>query len=107
MDIQAKPAATGPLPPDRTPGSGKPVNSWNEWDPLEEVIVGRLDGAVIPPSWKIGNASRWRPLCRAPHHTSCWQPPVDSTQLQWLRRSSPGHTHTGRGLKNRHTTHVS
>src|SRR5258708_20973254 len=27
-----------------------PVNSWNEWDPLEEVIVGRLDGAVVPPS---------------------------------------------------------
>ena len=26
-----------------------PVNSWNEWDPLEEVIVGRLDGATIPP----------------------------------------------------------
>ncbi len=26
-----------------------PVNSWNEWDPLEEVIVGRLEGAVIPP----------------------------------------------------------
>ncbi|HYZ41340.1 MAG TPA: hypothetical protein VE687_12055, partial [Stellaceae bacterium] len=26
-----------------------PVNSWNEWDPLEEVIVGRLDGAVVPP----------------------------------------------------------
>ena len=26
-----------------------PVNSWNEWDPLEEVIVGHLDGAVIPP----------------------------------------------------------
>lgn len=25
-----------------------PVNSYNEWDPLEEVIVGRLDGAVIP-----------------------------------------------------------
>ena len=28
------------------------VNSFNEWDPLEEVIVGRLDGAVIPP-WHI------------------------------------------------------
>jgi glycine amidinotransferase len=27
-----------------------PVNSHNEWDPLEEVIVGRLDGAVIPSS---------------------------------------------------------
>ena len=26
----------------------RPVNSYNEWDPLEEIIVGRLDGAVIP-----------------------------------------------------------
>jgi glycine amidinotransferase len=26
-----------------------PVNSHNEWDPLEEVLVGRLEGAVIPP----------------------------------------------------------
>ncbi len=25
------------------------VNSHNEWDPLEEVIVGRLEGANIPP----------------------------------------------------------
>ena len=25
-----------------------PVNSFNEWDPLEEVIVGRLEGATIP-----------------------------------------------------------
>src|SRR5881397_210784 len=24
-----------------------PVNSHNEWDPLEEVIVGRLEGATI------------------------------------------------------------
>ena len=22
--------------------------AWNEWDPLEEVIVGSLDGATIP-----------------------------------------------------------
>ncbi|EEA01262.1 Non-specific serine/threonine protein kinase [Burkholderia sp. H160] len=49
MDIQVKPASTAPLSPDRTSESSKPVNSWNEWDPLEEVIVGRLDGAVIPP----------------------------------------------------------
>jgi glycine amidinotransferase len=27
-----------------------PVNSHNGWDPLEEVIVGRLEGAVIPPA---------------------------------------------------------
>lgn len=25
-----------------------PVNSYNEWDPLEEVIVGSLDGATMP-----------------------------------------------------------
>ena len=25
------------------------VNSFNEWDPLEEVIVGVLDGASVPP----------------------------------------------------------
>jgi len=25
-----------------------PVSSFNEWDPLEEVIVGRLEGATIP-----------------------------------------------------------
>lgn len=39
----------------RTPASDRatdplvsPVNSHNEWDPLEEVIVGRLDGVTIP-----------------------------------------------------------
>ena len=25
------------------------VNSWNEWDPLRHVIVGRADGSCIPP----------------------------------------------------------
>src|SRR5688572_27016531 len=25
------------------------VNSWNEWDPLRRVIVGKADGAFIPP----------------------------------------------------------
>lgn len=29
-------------------GASSPVSSWNEWDPLEEVIVGRLEGATIP-----------------------------------------------------------
>jgi glycine amidinotransferase len=31
------------------PAGTCPVNSWNEWDPLEEVIVGRPEGAIIPP----------------------------------------------------------
>ena len=26
-----------------------PVWSWNEWDTLEEVIVGRPEGAIVPP----------------------------------------------------------
>jgi glycine amidinotransferase len=35
----------------RQPATGScPVRSFNEWDPLEEVIVGSLEGAVMPPS---------------------------------------------------------
>src|SRR5687768_15126742 len=26
-----------------------PVLSYTEWDPLEEVVVGSVDGAVVPP----------------------------------------------------------
>ena len=41
-------------------GNGKPaaparapvVNSWNEWGLLEEVIVGVMDGAAVPP-WHV------------------------------------------------------
>ncbi|TGD96433.1 amidinotransferase [Methylobacterium nonmethylotrophicum] len=34
--------------PGRAPAPQSPVMAWNEWDPLEEVIVGSLDGATIP-----------------------------------------------------------
>ncbi|SDC68743.1 amidinotransferase [Streptomyces prasinopilosus] len=40
----ARSAATGGTPDPLV----SPVNSHNEWDPLEEIIVGRLDGATIP-----------------------------------------------------------
>ncbi len=30
-----------------------PVSSHNEWDPLEEIIVGRLEGSVIPSSHPV------------------------------------------------------
>ncbi len=33
----------------RTTGSVTRVNSWNEWDPLRHVILGRADGCRIPP----------------------------------------------------------
>lgn len=35
--------ATSPVPKDC------PVCSYNEWDPLEEVIVGRAENACVPP----------------------------------------------------------
>ncbi len=31
-----------------------PINSYNEWDPLKEVIVGSLDGAIFP-AWNVIN----------------------------------------------------
>ncbi|CAL9359988.1 amidinotransferase [Streptomyces griseomycini] len=42
-------AATAPSP---EPGAS-PVNSHNEWDPLEEIIVGRLEGATIPSNHPV------------------------------------------------------
>jgi glycine amidinotransferase len=33
------------------------VNSYNEWDPLEEVIVGSLDNAMFPPNHLSVNAT--------------------------------------------------
>jgi len=40
MFMQHAPSNEGGLPV---------VNSFNEWDPLEEVIVGVIDGATVPP----------------------------------------------------------
>lgn len=49
-----------------TPGDAveslvSPVSSHNEWDPLEEIVVGRLDGATIPSSHPVVacNIPRW------------------------------------------------
>lgn len=45
------PAAVNEAPVNEVAGGSSaagPVNSFNEWDPLEEVIVGRLDYATIP-----------------------------------------------------------
>ncbi|KQP33392.1 amidinotransferase [Methylobacterium sp. Leaf102] len=40
--------ATAGLGMPGTPKPSSPVMAWNEWDPLEEVIVGSLDSATIP-----------------------------------------------------------
>ncbi|KUF95565.1 Serine/threonine-protein phosphatase [Phytophthora nicotianae] len=34
------------------------INSHNEWDPLEEVIVGRVEGATIP-EWHVAGKAVW------------------------------------------------
>ncbi|MFE5675363.1 amidinotransferase [Streptomyces erythrochromogenes] len=49
MDTTAAPVEVGATT--STPVS--PVGSHNEWDPLEEIIVGRLDGATIPSSHPV------------------------------------------------------
>ena len=46
METLTRQAATQPVEAQTTACQ---VNSYNEWDPLEEVIVGRLEGATIPP----------------------------------------------------------
>ena len=38
-------------------GRVSPVSSYNEWDPLEEVIVGRLEGAIIPSVIRLSPAT--------------------------------------------------
>ncbi|MFD0538993.1 hypothetical protein ACFQY7_39980 [Actinomadura luteofluorescens] len=40
-----------------------PVGSYNEWDPLEEVIVGVVDGAAVPP---------WHPAIEATVPPEAW-----------------------------------
>jgi len=51
-----------------------PVNSHNEWDPLEEIIVGRLEGAVIPSNHPVvscnipGMAARAQSLVAGFHY---------------------------------------
>ncbi len=38
--------------------SHRVVDTHNEWDPLEEIIVGIVDGALIPPWDVIMEATR-------------------------------------------------
>jgi glycine amidinotransferase len=49
----------------RIPCAISPVNSHNEWDPLEEVIVGRLEGATIPRAHPAVTHSVSRSAARA------------------------------------------
>ena len=44
-----------------------PVNSWNEWDPLEEVIVGRVEGSMVPPYTRLQKVGSYCPLNRSCH----------------------------------------
>jgi glycine amidinotransferase len=54
--------------------TNSPVNSHNEWDPLEEIIVGRLEGATIPSDHPVvacnipGMAARAQALAAGFHY---------------------------------------
>lgn len=52
-----------------------PVNSFNEWDPLEEVIVGRLEGAVLPGYEPPVTASMPQGINRTLRWTTGWKYP--------------------------------
>lgn len=54
-----------------------PVSSYNEWDPLEEVIVGIVDGARFPP-WHVAVGAPLSPEQRAVFRERAGQPfPAD------------------------------
>ena len=64
-----------------------PVSSHNEWDPLEEIIVGRLEGAVIPSSHPVVT-------CNIPG-MAAWgkrSPPVTAIPRSWSHRRSANST---------------
>jgi glycine amidinotransferase len=68
-----------------------PVNSWNEWDPLEEVIVGRLDGAVVPPfhvsvTFNRPHRARWVHRLIAGHRYPRWVVRRAQTELSGFVR---------------------
>lgn len=72
-----------------TPAAVRPVNSWNEWDPLEEVIVGRLDGAVVPPfhvtvTYNNRHSIRWLHRLSAGHRYPRWVVRRAQTELDGL-----------------------
>ncbi|MGW3116639.1 amidinotransferase [Streptomyces sp. NPDC001107] len=57
--------------------TGSPVSSYNEWDPLEEVIVGTVDGAHFPP-YDAVTAAPLSPQQRAVFRERAGQPfPAD------------------------------
>jgi glycine amidinotransferase len=62
-------------PPEANAGSRCPVGSWNEWDPLEEVIVGRIEGAAIPPNHPVVTFNVPRRVARVYRLVGGWRYP--------------------------------
>ena len=47
-----EPLQNGTSPSTKTEGRVSPVSSHTEWDPLEEIVVGRVQGTACPP-WHV------------------------------------------------------
>lgn len=83
MDLHASSAR--PVLPDC------PVNSHNEWDPLEEIIVGRLEGATIPSSHAVvacnvpGMAARAQSLAAGFHYPKFMVEPAQQELDDFIR----------------------
>jgi hypothetical protein len=79
------------LSPALMSSAGCPVNSWNEWDPPEEVIVGRLDGAVVPPldvsvTYNRPHSARWLHRLTAGRRYPQWMVRRAQTELDGFVR---------------------
>src|SRR6188472_4269562 len=72
-------------------GQVSPVNSHNEWDPLEEVIVGRLEGATIPSGHPVvtcnipGMAARAQSLVAGFRYPKIMIEPASASLMASLR----------------------
>ncbi|MFF8035754.1 MULTISPECIES: amidinotransferase [unclassified Streptomyces] len=53
MAVMRRPGIPAAAVDGAEPSAVPAVSSHNEWDPLEEVVVGRLDGATIPSSHPV------------------------------------------------------
>ncbi|CAK4525304.1 unnamed protein product [Aphanomyces euteiches] len=75
------------------------VNSHNEWDPLEEVIVGRIEGSTIP-EWHVAGKAVWPSRYWDMYKTKAGQPfPKDLMEAAAKELDYLAHVLEGEGVR--------
>jgi glycine amidinotransferase len=67
------------------------VNSYNEWDPLEEVILGVVDGAHVP-SWHV-TLQATMPANQMEFYNKCGGQPFPKEQIEAANKELQGFAH--------------